>query len=94
LPVTAEANWREGNCASRQQVFSQFPKLSRHFRQAIFFSTATVTPQQLKFCAAEIARAQVDFDLSAICNRQAMTMVTQQSLRGRTTRRFAKSIRW
>jgi hypothetical protein len=52
-----------------------------------------MTHQQLKFSAAKIASAQMDFDLSSIHERKTMTMVTKQGVRGRTTRRFAKMIR-
>jgi hypothetical protein len=53
-----------------------------------------VTLQQLKFGAAKIACAQVNFDLRSIRNWQAVTVVTKQNLRGRTTRSFAKIIHW
>jgi hypothetical protein len=44
--------------------------LPGHFRHAVFFSDCTVTLQQLKFGTAEIARAQVNFDLRSIRNWQ------------------------
>jgi len=68
--------------------------LPGHFRHAVFFSDCTVTLQQLKFGTAEIARAQVNFDLRSIRNWQAVTVVTKETLRGRTTRRFTKIIHW
>jgi hypothetical protein len=48
----------------------------------------------LKFGATKIASAQVNFDLRSGRNWQAVTVVTKQSLRRRTTRRFAKIIHW
>jgi len=75
--VAIGSDGRELNCASREQVFRQFPKLTRHFHGTIRFNVVAVTHQQLKFRVTKITGSQVNFDLSSICNWQMVTVVTK-----------------